>query len=145
MNLLTINEIAQKLDEWAKRKEPKLPEHLGHISFYGSLLKALGNLPDLVLTWLRSRMPEQFDSIQKDLDDLYKKTKAVDHERSKSGGEANILKCQAQAAAARLAKKLCLLQGIVESPREQFEIREEPAEPDSHQGKFGFHPKEPSE
>lgn len=123
-----IKELADKLEEWAKRIEPKLPAHIGHISFYGSLLKALGNLPDLMLTFLRSHMPEQLDSIQKDLDDLYEKAKAVDHERSESGGEANILKCQAQAAATRLAKKLSLMEGIVESHREQIEIREKPAE-----------------
>jgi hypothetical protein len=128
MNLLTINEIAQKLDEWAKRREHKLPEHLGHISFYGSLLKALGNLPDLVFTWLQSRMPEQLNSIQKDFDDLYKKAKGVDHERSESGGEANILKCQAQAAAKKLAKKLWLLEDIDKSCSKQTEIKKESAE-----------------
>ena len=123
-----LDQVTDKLEEWAKRIEPKLPAHIGHISFYGSLLKALGNLPDLMLTFLRSHMPEQLDSIQKDLDDLYEKAKAVDHERSESSGEANILKCQAQAAATRLAKKLSLMEGIVESHREQIEIREKPAE-----------------
>jgi len=127
-----IKELADKLGEWAKRIEPKLPAHIGHISFYGSLLKALGNLPDLMLTFLRSHMPEQLDSIQKDLDDLYEKAKAVDHERSESGGEANILKCQAQAAATRLARKLSLMEGIVESHREQIEIREKPATTDQN-------------
>ncbi len=123
-----IKELVDKLDEWANRREPKLPEHIGHISFYGSLLNALGNLPDLVLTLLLSRMPEQLDSIKKDLNDLYEKAKAVSHERSESGGEANILKCQAQAAAASLGEKLRLVESIIESRREQIENSKKPAE-----------------
>lgn len=124
----TIKELADRLDEWTNRREPKLPEHIGHIHFYGSLKKAVDNLPDLVLTLLRSIMPEQLDPIQKDLDDLYEKAKAVDHERSESGGEANILKCQAQAAAASLVKKLRLVESIIESRREQIEHSKKPAE-----------------
>jgi len=147
-----IKELGDKLDRWAKQREPKLPEHvrqgntvldhIGHPSFYGSLLQALGNLPDLVLTWLRSNMPEQLDSIQKDLDDLYEKGRFVDHERTEAREEANIAKCQAQAAAKKLAEKLCV---IVESGREQFELREELPETESQREKFGFHPKRPSE
>jgi hypothetical protein len=123
-----IKEIADKLIEWAKRVEPKLPQHIGHLSFYGSLLKAIDNLPDLVLMWLGNFMPNQVKSIKKDFDDLYAKTKAVDHERGESVGAGDIAKCQAQAAAKNLAKKLRLLESIVESHREQFEIREKPAE-----------------
>lgn len=138
MNLLKTLEIADKLDKWANRIEPELAdnirkentvrEHIGHLSFYGSLLKALGNLPDLMLTWLRSNMPEQLESIQKDLDDLYEKARFVDHERSETGREASIAKCQAKAGAKNLAKKLRLLEGIVESRHQQVEIREKPAE-----------------
>lgn len=121
----TIKELAYKLDEWANRREPKLPEHIGHISFYGSLKKAVGNLPDLVLTFLRSIMPEQLDQIQKDLDDLYEKVRFVDHERTDTGEEANIAKCQAQAAAKNLAEKLRRLD---ELRREQIENSKKPAE-----------------
>lgn len=121
-----LEQVTDKLEEWAKRTEPKLPAHIGHISFYGSLLKALGNLPDLMLTFLRSHMPEQLDSIQKDLDDLYEKAKAVDHERSESGGEANTLKCQAQVAAKNFAQKLRL---IVKMTKENL-AAEKPAEPE---------------
>ena len=124
----TITELADRLDEWANRTEPKLPEHIGHISFYGSLLKALDNLPKLVVTLLLSYAPEQLNSIQKGLDDLYEKAKAVNHQRSEIGGEANIQKCQVQAATKRFAQKLRLLDAIVESRREQTEIREKPAE-----------------
>ncbi len=123
-----IKELVDKLDEWANRREPKLPEHVGYISFYGSLKKAVGDLPNLVEDLLRSYAPEQLNSFQKVLDDLYEKAKAVSHERSKSGEEANILKCQAQAASARLAKKLRLVEGIIESRREQIENSKKPAE-----------------
>ena len=119
-----LEQVADKLEEWANRVEPKLPAHIGHISFYGSLKKALDNLSDLAFTWLRSRMPRHLDSIQKDFNDLYEKAKAVDHERSESGGEANILKYQAQAAAKKLAQKLRL---IVKMTKENL-AAEKPAE-----------------
>lgn len=123
-----IVHTADALDKWAASSERKLPKEFGHISFYGTLLKAIDNLPALVLTWLRSCMPEQVDPIQKDLDDLFEKSKFVDHERSESGGEADIAKWQAQAAAKNLAKKLRLLESIVESHSEQFGNGEKPAE-----------------
>jgi len=125
MNLLKINEMANKLEKWAERVEPKLPEHIRHISFYGSLKKALDNLPDLAFTWLQSRMPEQLESIRKDFDGLYEKTKEVDRQRSESpSASANILKCQAQVAAKNLSQRLRL---IVKMARENLTI-EEPAE-----------------
>lgn len=125
MNLLKINEMANKLEKWAEMVEPKLPEHIGHISFYGSLKKALDNSPDLAFTWLRSRMPRQLDSIQKDFNDLYEKARDVDRQRSESpGAGANILKCQAQAAAKKLAQKLRL---IVKMAKEDLSP-EKPAE-----------------
>jgi hypothetical protein len=123
-----LRQTADALDKWAASREPKLPKEFGHVSFYGSLLKAIDNLPALVLTWLRSCMPEQLAPIEKDLVDLYEKAKAVDHERSESGGEADIAKWQAHAAAKKLAEKLRLLEGIVESRREQIGISEKPAE-----------------
>ncbi len=137
MNLVINSELADKLDEWANQREPKLPDHIrqgnmvhdqiGHISFCGSLLKALGNLPDLVLTWLRSNMPEQLDSIHKDLNDLYEKVRFVDHERTDTGEEANIAKCQAQAAAKKLAEKLRFLADL---HRKQIETKGQPGEPE---------------
>jgi len=143
----TIKELADKLDEWSNRIEPKLQEHIrqgnivheqiGRPSFSGSLKNAINNLPDLVLTWLRSHMPEQLDSIHKDLNDLYEKVRFVDHERTDTGEEANIAKCQAQAAAKNLAKKLLLLD---ELHREQIEIREKPAKTEQSKplGKLGW-------
>jgi len=125
MNLLKINEMANKLEKWAERVEPKLPEHIGHISFYGSLKKALDNLPDLAFTWLKSRMPRQLDSIQKDFKDLYEKARDVDHYRSE-GSDSNIAVCMAQAAAKKLAQKLRL---IVKMTKENL-AAEKPAEPE---------------
>jgi hypothetical protein len=130
-----IKELGDKLDGWAKQREPKLPEHvrqgnrvrerIGHLNFSGSLKNAINNLPDFVLTWLRSNMPEQLESIQKDLDHLYEKARFVDHERSETGGEANIAKCQAQAAAKKLAEKLRFLADL---HRKQIETKGQPAE-----------------
>jgi len=130
-----IKQLADKLYEWANIREPKLPDRIrqgsvvhksiGHLSYYGSLINAVGNLPDLVLTLLHSLMPEQLDSIKKNLNDLYEKAKSVDHERSESGGEANIKKYQSQAAAKSLAKKLRFLD---ELHREQIENIKKPSE-----------------
>ncbi len=113
MNLLTIDEIAKKLEKWAERVEPKLPEHIGHISFYGSLKKALDNLPDLAFTWLQSRMPEQLELIRKDFDGLYEKARDVDHYRSE-GSDSNIAVCMARADARKLAQKLRLIEKMTQ-------------------------------
>lgn len=133
-----IKQLADKLYEWASSREPKLPEHIrqgnivseqiGRPSFSGSLKKAIDNLPKLVKSVLQSYAPEHLDSFQKDLDDLYRKAGDVDYERSKTGGEANILKCQAQTAAKNFAQELRLVNGIVESLREQIENSKKPEE-----------------
>lgn len=132
-----LKKLADKLDEWANGREPKLPEHIrqGHIvhnqigrpSFSGSLKKAVGNLP-IVEVLLRSYASEHLDSFRKDLDDLYRKAGDVDYERGKTGGEANILKCQAQTAAKNFAQKLRLVEGIIKSRSEQIENSKKPAE-----------------
>lgn len=119
-----VEQLVDKLEKWAERVEPKLPEHIGHISFYGSLKKALDNLPDLAFTWLQSRMPEQLELIRKDFDGLYEKARDVDRQRSGSpSASANILKCQAQAAAKKLAQKLRL---IVKMTKENLAPEKQP-------------------
>ena len=111
-----IKELADRLHEWANTVEPKLPErirqghtvqeHIGHLSFLGSLKKAADNLPKLVESVLRSYAPEHLDSFQNKIKDLYEKAGDVDYERSKIGADGNILECKAQTAAEDFAQEL---------------------------------------
>lgn len=126
-----IRQTADALDKWAASREHKLPKEFGHVSFYGGLLNALGNLQSLVEIWLRDFRPNQLNSIHNDFDELYKKAKDVGRLRSEEESSSEISVMIAKAAARELAEKLRLIADTGESYQKQTLIVrhiEDPAE-----------------
>ena len=114
-----ISQTADALDKWAARREPKPIEDIGHVSFYGSMLQALENLPNLVEEWLSDFRPNQLDPIRKDFDELYEKAKDVDRIRGEEDGSGEVSVMIAKAAARKLAERLRLIADTAESYQEQ--------------------------
>ena len=124
-----IRQTADALDKWVARREPKPIEGIGHISFYGSLLQALGNLQSLVEIWLRDFRPNQLDLIHNDFDELYEKAKNVGRLRGEEESSGEISVMIAKAAARELAEKLRLIADTGESYQKQTRITEQNTAP----------------